>query len=154
MSKLHHFRDVALAASGDVGPDGRNLMRTYDGKGDRRMFVASMGPARAVVGCCAVKQGMDETKPEPESRICSIWRMSVDETCRGHGIATRLMDACEDWARAKRCTRMGLMTINPVAARFYIDRMGYGKAGQFHIIKIPLAKLLVPPVVRYEKALS
>jgi GNAT superfamily N-acetyltransferase len=154
MSKMHELRDASLAESGDVGPNGKNLLQTYGGKDDRCMFVACMAEPRVVVGCCAVKKGMDETKPEQESQICSIWRMSVDENYRGHGIAAKLMAACEDWSREKGCTRMGLFTINPVAANFYVHRMGYKRADHFYIIKNSIAKLVIPPVIRYEKAIS
>ncbi len=154
MSGLNRLRDAALSDSGDVGPNGKNLLQTYDGKDDRCMFVACMGEPLVVVGCCAVKQGMDEKKPEPESQIGSIWRMTVDENYRGHGIATKLMAACENWSLGKRCTRMGLWTVNPVAANFYIHRMGYKKADQFYIMKNSLAKLVVPPVIKYEKTIS
>jgi len=154
LRKMHKMRDASLSNEGDVGPNGKNLLQTYSGKEDRRMFVACVGEPSVVVGCCAVKRGMDETKSEEESQICSIWRMSVDVNYRGHGIATKLMAACEDWSAEKRCTKMGLFTINPVAAKFYVDRMGYQNVGHFHIVKNSIAKLLVPPVNRYEKAIS
>ena len=154
LRNLHEMRDASISDGGDVGPNGKNLLQTYGGKDDRSMFVACLGEPSVVVGCCAVKKGMDETKPEGESQICSIWRMSVDEKYRGHGIATKLMDTCEDWARKKGCTKMGLFTINPVAAKFYVARMGYQKVGHFHIVKSSIAKLVVPPVNRYEKAIS
>lgn len=153
MSKLYGMRDTALATTGDVGPDGANLLQTYDDKTDRCMYVACMGNPLQVVGCCAVKKGMDEAAPEPDSQIASIWRMSVDEGFRGHGIASKLMAACETWARDHECTTMGLMTINPVAANFYVSRMGYTRVSHFHVIKTRLVRRLINPVGKFEKTI-
>lgn len=154
ISKMNGMRDAALANTGDVGPNGCNLITTYDGKPDRRMFVACMGPAQTVVGCCAVKIGMDETKAQDDSDTCSIWRMSVDATARGRGVATKLVTACEDWSRAAGRHKMGLYTINPVAADFYVKRMGYHTTDHFHPVNNRVAKWIVPPVYKYEKSLS
>lgn len=154
MRDVHRLRDAALSDSGDVGPDGKNLLQTYDGKSDRCMFVASTGEPSVVVGCCAVKKGGHETKFEPESKIGSIWRMSVDENYQRYGIATQLMVACEHWSREKRCTKIELWTINPIAANFYVRRMGYTKADHIHIIENWLAKQILPPVVKYTKNIS
>lgn len=154
MKKMNEMRDVSLSEAGDIGPNGKNLLQTYGGMDDRCMFVACLGSPQVIVGCCAVKKGMDETKPEPESQIGSIWRMSVDENFRGHGTATELMAACENWSREAGCTKMGLYTINPVAANFYVKRMGYKAVDHFHVFNSAIAKLLVPPVGKYEKAIS
>jgi|GEM_PF-6515297 GNAT superfamily N-acetyltransferase len=117
------------------------------------MFVACLGSQKVIVGCCSVKKGMDEIKPEPDSQTGSIWRMSVDESYRGYGTATALMAACETWSRKAGCTKMGLFTINPVAANFYVNRMGYTAVDHFHVAKTAFSKLVVPPVFQYEKAL-
>ena len=142
----------ALSADGDVGPDGANLTKTYNGD-DRCMMVATVGDPPQVVGCCAVKRGMDSTKIEAESSIGSIWRMSVDPSARGKGIATKLMTACESWARQNGCKSMGLWTVNPVAANFYVKRMGYQPAEQFYFFDFWLAKQFIPPAVKYTKSL-
>lgn len=154
MPKLYELRDTALAATGDVGPEGANLLQTYGDKTDRCMFVAVMGASPKVVGCCAVKKGMDETAPEPDSQIASIWRMSVDEAHRGHGIASKLMDVCEAWAKDHDCSTMRLMTINPAAANFYVARMGYTRTSHFYVIKNPLLRRLIAPVGTFEKPVS
>lgn len=154
MPKLYGLRDTALAADGDVGPNGANLLQTYDGKTDRCMVVACMWTPLKVVGCCAVKKGMDEAALEPDSETASIWRMSVDEAYRGHGIASRLMAACEAWAKDHDCTKMGLMTINPAAANFYVARMGYTRVRHFHVLKNPLLRRLIAPVGIFEKTIS
>jgi ribosomal protein S18 acetylase RimI-like enzyme len=155
MKGMHDMRDLSLSDAGDIGPNGTNVLDTYDGKEDRCMFVATTGEdPPVVVGCCAVKKGMDDKKEEPNSEIGSIWKMSVDEKYRGYGIGTKLMSACEGWSRAHGCTRMGLWTINPVAASFYINRMGYKKTTEeFYIVNNWFAKLVVPPVIKYEKPL-
>jgi len=97
---------------------------------------------------------MSETKREDDSTVGSIWRMSVDPVSRGHGIATKLMDACEGWARQNGCKKMGLFTINPVAAKFYVDRMGYKAVDHFHMKDNAIAKRLIKPVFRYEKRIA
>ena len=140
--------------TGDVGPDGRNLIHTYGNKPDITMFVACMREPEIVVGCCAVKRGMDERKTEPDSQIASIWRMSVHADYQGCGIATQLMTACENWAQTQGSTKMGLMTINPVAANFYTNRMGYQRVSHFHVMKNAVAKLLIKPVGIYEKLIG
>jgi ribosomal protein S18 acetylase RimI-like enzyme len=158
---MNEMRDAAISESGDVGPRGANLVKMYGEKSDRQMFVAclenedgSLEEDVVVVGCCAVKKGMEEHNEEPESDIASIWRMSVDEKHRGRGVATKLMEACEDFARTElKCTRMGLWTLNPVAANFYMKRMGYRKEDYAYVEDHWIAKLFIPPVFRYEKDL-
>lgn len=154
MSTMNAMRDVVLLETGDIGPNGNNLLHTYAGKDDRCMFVTCIGTPQVIVGCCAVKKGMDETKSEPKSQIGSIWRMSVDEKYQGHGIATKLMATCEDWSRKVGCTKMGLYTINPVAANFYVNRIEYRSVDHFHVFKNVIVKLVIPPVHRYEKSIS
>jgi ribosomal protein S18 acetylase RimI-like enzyme len=170
MEGMYRMVATSMAETGDIGPNGKNLMQTYGKQDDRCMFVAccttSTGTAGTsssttdqhddppvVVGCCAVKKGMDETKTEPDSDIGSIWRMSVDDNYQGHGIATKLMSASEDWARTHGCTRMGLFTINPVAANFYMKRMQYKKTDEFYFTDNWFRKLFVPPSSKYEKPL-
>ena len=120
------------------------------------MFVAceEVESTDVIFGCCAVKKGMDENKEEPESDIASIWRMSVDESHRGKGVATKLMEECERYAKNDlQCKRMGLWTLNPVASKFYMNRMGYRKEDYAYVIDSWFAKLFVPPAFRYEKDL-
>ena len=152
----------AISETGDVGPNGCNLMKTYMEPNDRCMMVATYADSssnsddesvRVVVGCCAVKVGMDSTKVEPDSKIGSIWRMSVDETCRGKGIATKLMTECETWAKQRNCTSMGLWTVNPVAANFYMKRMNYIKGEEYQIVTNWFAQQVIPPSIQYTKQL-
>ena len=157
-TKMNEMRDAAISENGDVGPDGSNLIKIYGEKNDRQMFVAVASDKdtseEIVVGCCAVKRGMDEHNSEPESDIASIWRMSVDESHRGQGIATKLMETCEEYAKTQlECKRMGMWTLNPVAANFYMNRMGYRKEDYMYISDNWVAKLFIPPAFRYEKEL-
>lgn len=164
--KMGAMRDEVLSEDGDVGPDGANLVRTYREEDGRRMFVAcvpddgsggssSSSAGYVVVGCCGVKRGMDEYKSEPESNTASIWRMSVDESHRGRGVATQLMNASEEYARAELgCAKVTLLTVNPIAINFYMNRRGYRRAELcHHIIDNWIGRLLFPPVYRYEKHL-
>ena len=154
--KMNEMRDAAISTDGDVGPDGANLIKMYGNRKDRTMFVAceEVESTDVILGCCAVKKGMDENKEEPESDIASIWRMSVDESHRGKGVATKLMEECERYAKNDlQCKRMGLWTLNPVASKFYMNRMGYRKEDYAYVIDNRFAKLFVPPAFRYEKDL-
>jgi hypothetical protein len=81
--------------------------------------------------CC------EERTEEPNGEIGSIWRMPIDEKCR-----TKLMNTCEGWSRAHGCTTAG----------FYINRMGYKKTTEdFSSVNNWFAKLVIPPVMKYEK---
>jgi GNAT superfamily N-acetyltransferase len=169
MEGMYRMTSGSMSDTGDVGPNGKNLMETYGKKDDRCMFVAccasttststtgdaddSAAPVDVVVGCCAVKKGMDESKPEPDSDCGSIWRMSIDDNYRGLGIATKLMSASEDWAKTHGCTKMGLWTINPIAANFYMKRMQYQKTEEHYFTDNWFRKLFVPPSCKYEKPL-
>jgi GNAT superfamily N-acetyltransferase len=72
---------------------------------------------------------------------------------RGHGIATKLMSASEDWARKHGCTKIGLWPINPIAANFYMKRMQYKKTEEHYFTDNWFRKLFVPPAAKYEKLL-
>lgn len=154
--KMNELRDVAISENGEVGPNGSNLIKMYGNKDDRQMFIAceTFESKEVVLGCCAVKRGMDEHNEEPDSDIASIWRMSVDETHRGKGVATKLMEECERFAKSDlHCKRMGLWTLNPIAANFYVKRMGYRKEDYAYVVDNWVAKLFIPPAFRYEKDL-
>lgn len=119
----------ATSAEGDVGPDGANLPAHWYRRDGREMLVATIGPD--VVGCCGVIRGTDEKMPAPPAGCdaCSVWRVSVTEKARRLGVGTALMRAAEDWARAHGASRMQLVTGNPVAATFYVERMHYRRPG-------------------------
>lgn len=93
-------------------------------------YVAEMGPGR-VVGSVAVKCGgvKDYSKKEGEELSepdsCSIWKLSTDSNVRRGGVAKRLMQQAEIWAREEAgAVRMRLVTGSIKAKGFY-KRMGY-----------------------------
>ena len=51
------------------------------------------------------------------------------------------------------CNGVGIL-INPVAAKFYVDRMGYKAVDHFHMKDNAIAKRLIKPVFRYEKRIA
>jgi GNAT superfamily N-acetyltransferase len=53
--------------------------------------------------------------------IAKLW---VDESARGHGLGTRLMEAAEDLARSRGCTGVSLDTFDYQARPFY-EKLGY-----------------------------
>lgn len=111
-----------------------------------------------VVRCCAVKRGMDKHNFEPESDIASLWRMSVNKSHRGQGIATKLMETCEEYAKTQlKCKQMGVWKLNPMAVNFYMNKMGYSKENYMYISDNWVAKLFIPPVssvLVWEKVIS
>lgn len=125
---LAKYGQDAMKPTGDVGPNGMNLAKTWLAKDDRSMFVAACNSDdehHQIVGCIGVKVGQDMEKKEPNSTIASVWRMSVDEQFRRQGIGLKLMTAAEDWAREHECTRIQLETTNKIAAQFYTSKAGY-----------------------------
>ena len=117
---------------------------------DRRMFVAEL--RGEVVGCCGVKLGISEggpelTLPTPEAKTdacSSVWRVSVSEGARRHGVGKALMDAAEGWAVQAGSSRMLLVTGNSIASSFYCDGCGYRKLsacekpfGPWHAKQLP-----------------
>ena len=71
------------------------------------------------------EEGKDDVTMNIDRTFVSVWRLSVDETYRRSGVATKLMDACHTWAKEKAGVKnMKLMTGNPVAAKFYL-KLGY-----------------------------
>jgi len=118
----------ASGAEGDVGPAGANLAAHWCCHDGCEMLVATMGSE--TVGCCGVKRGTDEKAVAPTGcDVCSVWRVSVAATARRSGVGTALMKAAEDWARGQGAKRMQLVTGNPVAATFYVERMQYRRPG-------------------------
>lgn len=132
---MQKYGESALKEDGDVGPDGGNLIPKWNdppAKLTRRMFVAVLDDNNEnkkderVVGAVGVRKGYEEKEEhDPDCKLASIWRMSVDASVRRQGVGTALMGAAEDWARENKCTRMKLVTANPVAGKFYVDKAGY-----------------------------
>lgn len=135
---MQKYGESALKEDGDVGPDGNNLMPKWNdppADATRRMFVAVLDDNNGrnnenerVVGAVGVRKGYEEKEEhDPDCKLASIWRMSVDSSARRQGIGLALMEKAEDWARENKCTRMKLVTANPVAGRFYVEKAGYEK---------------------------
>lgn len=84
-----------------------------------------------------------------ESKVLVIHRLSVHPESQGKGIARRLMEFIEDFARSNEysCIRLDAYSVNAAALRLY-DRMGYKRSGQ---IFFPFRDL---PFYCYEKVLA
>jgi ribosomal protein S18 acetylase RimI-like enzyme len=65
--------------------------------------------------------------------VLVVHRLCVDPACQGQGIASRLMDFAEEYARqhAYASIRLDAYTGNPSAVKLYETR-GYRKAGQVY----------------------
>jgi GNAT superfamily N-acetyltransferase len=123
--------------SGDLGPNGANLMR-YWGRSsssdddDRAFYVALRRDSNnGLCGCVGVIQGTAKVDPDARKSqenqaptTASIWRLSVSESARRKGVGTKLMEEAEAWAFSKGCTRMRLVTTNRAAQQFYLS-LGY-----------------------------
>lgn len=130
---LDRLAAKATAAGGDIGVNGSNISAHWGNMVDRRMFVAEL--RGEVVGCCGVKLGIREGGPElplpttdatPDA-CSSVWRVSVSQRARRHGVGKVLMEAAEAWAVQAGSTRMLLVTGNSIASLFYCDGCGYRK---------------------------
>jgi len=134
-SAMTKYGQKALQEDGDVGPEGRHLMKNWNDKSEnlRRMFVAVLldedednnDENHPIVGVIGVRKGFEEDEEDPENNLASIWRMSVDASVRRQGVGLALMSKAEDWARSNGCTSMKLVTGNAIAARFYTEKAGY-----------------------------
>jgi GNAT superfamily N-acetyltransferase len=101
-------------------------------------FVA-VAPGGRLVGTVAVSgpKASDATyiaDPPPalycEPSTAIVAQLGVHPDWRGQGIAERLLDAAETWARAQGLTRMALDTAEPaVALRERYERRGYRVVG-------------------------
>ena len=93
---------------------------------DKTMFVAKAG--KVVVGLCGVARGCTQSGNDTSDAIpkntFSLWRMSVSPVARRMGVASKLCDAVEAFAREAGGERMRCITANPEAATFYGTR-GY-----------------------------
>jgi len=124
---FRRLADKATAPDGDMGPNGSNLVSHWSGS-DRYMMVAEL--AGEIVGVCGVKRGTEEDKEAlPDCKDFSIWRLSVAADARRAGVGIKLMTSAQDWAREAGGHRMLLITGNPIARRFYCERMGYCPLG-------------------------
>lgn len=125
---LEKLRVSATTGSGDMV----DLVAHWDGA-DRQMYAAvrrDSGQPK-VVGCIGVKLGVDEKSVESrtECTVCTVWRMSVDGDSRRMGVGAKLMQAAEAWASSQGIRKLQLITGNPIASVFYINKCGFRKLG-------------------------
>jgi ribosomal protein S18 acetylase RimI-like enzyme len=119
-------RKATQSADGDMNPVA--ILAEWAGRGaqqqNKAMFVAHAGGV--VVGLCGVcrgcTQGGDDADEAIPKNTFSLWRMSVSPTARRMGVATKLCDAVEAFARKAGGSRMRCITANPLAAAFYHAR--------------------------------
>ena len=132
---FHIMACNAVASNGDVGPNGQNLFSHWcEDKENRCLLVGEKkclgtnAEECKIVGCIAVIRGTDsrvEAKfTEEQSTFFSVWKMSVAEECRRHGIGSKLLEAGEKWAADNGCKKMKIVTANPIASQFY-QNQGY-----------------------------
>ena len=121
-----------LSNDGDIGPDGVNIQEFWIDQQNSEFLVATINDK--VVGCVGLKVGTtslekgnekeDNTTSSIDKELVSVWRLSVDENFRRMGAASKLMEACHDWAKGQGAKQMTLNTGNPVASKFYL-KLGY-----------------------------
>ena len=130
---LQHFQksvEEEQKEGGMVGIHGQGLIDFYLNNDDRCMFVAVREDDGTVLGLVGIKRGMDYKQDPADTtdedyKWCSIWKMSVREDARGQGVACRLMQACEVWAKERSMDAIRLYTANPIAASFYTNKAGF-----------------------------
>ncbi len=107
------------------------LEQLYAPRVDRVLLVAEFTAAQAK-GMIMVSTRIDYFTQQP---IAHIEDLAVALDAERQGIASALMSAAEEWARARGVTRMGLTVweANARARRFY-DHSGY-RAETIHYLK-------------------
>ena len=124
----------AIKANGDVGPNGQNLLSYWCADSNNRCLLVgeqnysgTEEKKRNIVGCIAVIRGTDTRSNavvNNKETTFSVWKMSVADEYRRHGIGRILLDTGEDWARNNGCKKMKMVTANPIASKFY-QKQGY-----------------------------
>jgi len=91
------------------------------------VYLADLGGT--VVGCARVSR-------EDASDTALVTAMWVDPASRRKGVASILLEACEDWARARGCHRLELEVAeaNPIARVLY-ERAGFVATGELHLLR-------------------
>jgi GNAT superfamily N-acetyltransferase len=90
-----------------------------------RVLVAET-PTDGLVGWAVVHEDMNEIFVEERERLQGyVSELFVIEAARGTGVGRALLDACEDWARARK---LSVMTIGALSANARAVRV-YGRAG-------------------------
>lgn len=93
-------------------------------------WVAQSAATGEVLGCVCAREKHTLYREAPRGapvapREASVWRLTVAPGARRTGAGRALMGAAEEWARARGCTHLSLITGNPDSARFY-RALGYG----------------------------
>ncbi len=136
---------IRAAAAGDTGPIARLYAELHDAEWNGRppfpiaveAFLEEVEAAmaasdvRVLVALAAgevVGTARVELASRPYGPIAEIRRVVVTQAWRRHGIATRLMEAAEDAARALGTDNLRLTVVsgNAEARRFY-ERLGYSE---------------------------
>ena len=74
-------------------------------------------------------QPADTANDNADTKTCSIWKFSVDADYRRLGVGHKLMQRCEEWCRERGMDKIQLVTGNPIAGEFYIQKCGFRKMG-------------------------
>jgi ribosomal protein S18 acetylase RimI-like enzyme len=96
---------------------------------DAVYFVALSQPSQSIVGCVCVKaqhtlSGEREAGVPVVAGEASVWRLTVDPSTRRLGVGKLLMQEAEQYAVARGCKAMTLVTGNDASKKFYLD-IGY-----------------------------
>ena len=91
-------------------------------RADALLLVAELVPGTPV-GCVLVTTRNDYFTHQPQAYVEVL---AVDVAAEGQGVASALMAAAEEWARARGVRRISLTVWEPNAkARRFYDRSGY-----------------------------
>jgi ribosomal protein S18 acetylase RimI-like enzyme len=111
--------------------DREKFIREYFGEGQGLWLVRVEGE---LAGCIGLRRLPAPEKLKPENVQCAeIKRMYVRENFRGRGIAARLLQAAENFARDEGYAWIYLDTASEMvaAARLY-ERNGYQRCGRYN----------------------
>jgi ribosomal protein S18 acetylase RimI-like enzyme len=92
---------------------------------DVAYFVAVAQPSQTIVGCVCVKaqhtlSGEREAGVPVAAQEASVWRLTVDPSTRRLGVGKLLMEEAEQYAKARGCKAMSLVTGNDASKKFYL----------------------------------
>mmetsp|Transcript_8560 Transcript_8560/g.8682 ORF Transcript_8560/g.8682 Transcript_8560/m.8682 type:complete len:192 (+) Transcript_8560:376-951(+) len=72
---------------------------------DSNFWVASELESGAIVGCLGI------IPSDEHENACELVRMSISESCRNQGVATKLLDIAVEWSKIKRFSLIHLKTL-------------------------------------------
>lgn len=139
LTRLLHAAYASLAARGlNFTAVDQSVATTRERLNGAQAFVAEQGGR--LVGTVAVSGPKPLASrylgdPAPalyvEPDVALIAQLAVHPECRGQGLAERLLDAAEDWARRQGYRRAALDTAEPADdLRRRYERRGYAVVGQ------------------------